>query len=56
MAAILIRSHYIFLLGKKKPAEVKPVGDGTYDCTYYPEKEGPCKVEVKYADKQIPGR
>ncbi|XP_074644606.1 filamin-C-like isoform X4 [Tubulanus polymorphus] len=41
--------------GKKKPAEVTPVGDGTYDCTYTPETEGPCKVEVKYADKQIPG-
>ncbi|XP_064632240.1 filamin-A-like isoform X7 [Lineus longissimus] len=40
--------------GKKKPGHIKPVGDGTYECSYVPEVEGPCQVEVKYGDEQVP--
>jgi len=40
--------------GQKKPGHIKPVGDGTYECSYVPEVEGPCQVEVKYGDEHIP--
>ena len=42
--------------GNKKHGEVVPKGDGTYECSYVPEVEGPCKVEIKYDDKHIPKR
>lgn len=42
--------------GRRRPAQVKPRGDGTYDVVYYPDLEGPCKVDVLYAGKPVPGR
>ncbi|GFN93495.1 filamin-a-like [Plakobranchus ocellatus] len=41
--------------GVKRPAEVVPVADGVYEATYVPVAEGPCQVEVKHADQQVPG-
>ena len=42
--------------GVKRPAEVVPVADGVYEATYVPVAEGPCTVEVKHANQQVPGR
>eukprot|EP00918_Siedleckia_nematoides_P105694 GHVU01230790.1.p1 GENE.GHVU01230790.1~~GHVU01230790.1.p1 ORF type:complete len:2480 (+),score=363.92 GHVU01230790.1:158-7597(+) len=41
--------------GQKTPAQLVHVGDGVYDATYYPDVEGPCKVEVKCANQCVPG-
>jgi len=41
--------------GQKKPAQINPRGDGTFDVVYYPENEGPCQVNVSYAGKPVPG-
>ncbi|XP_077979659.1 filamin-A-like [Glandiceps talaboti] len=40
--------------GPKEKAVVKDNGDGTFECSYMPQTEGKCDVEVKYADKHIP--
>ncbi|XP_070558718.1 filamin-A-like isoform X3 [Ptychodera flava] len=40
--------------GPKEKPLIKDNGDGTFECTYMPQTEGKCDVEVKYADKQIP--
>ncbi|ELU02480.1 hypothetical protein CAPTEDRAFT_100274 [Capitella teleta] len=42
-------------LGATRPAQVQPRGDGTYDVAYFPECEGPFRVDVKYAAKPVPG-
>ena len=42
--------------GKKMPADIVPVADGKYECTYYPVDEGKCKVEVTYANQHVPNR
>ncbi|RUS81267.1 hypothetical protein EGW08_010971 [Elysia chlorotica] len=41
--------------GVRRPAEVVPVADGVFEATYVPVEEGPCTVEVKHADQQVPG-
>ncbi|XP_021363284.1 filamin-A-like isoform X15 [Mizuhopecten yessoensis] len=41
--------------GNKRPAELQPVSEGKVNATYFPQEEGKCKVEVKYADQQVPG-
>ncbi|XP_069142475.1 filamin-A-like isoform X2 [Argopecten irradians] len=41
--------------GNKRPADIQPVSEGKVNATYYPQEEGKCKVEVKYADQQVPG-
>ncbi|XP_012939324.2 filamin-A-like [Aplysia californica] len=40
--------------GAKRPAQVTPVEDGIFNATYVPTAEGPCQVEVKYANQQVP--
>lgn len=37
--------------GQRRPAQINPRGDGTFDVVYYPDVEGPCKVDVLYAGK-----
>lgn len=38
------------------PADIVPVAEGKYECTYYPVDEGKCQVEVTYANQQVPNR
>ncbi|XP_059165585.1 filamin-A-like isoform X3 [Physella acuta] len=40
--------------GAKRPAQLVPVDDGIYEATYVPTAEGPCQVEVKHANQQVP--
>ncbi|XP_006811450.2 filamin-C-like [Saccoglossus kowalevskii] len=40
--------------GPKEKAQIKDNGDGTFECTYLPQQEGKCTVDVKYADQHIP--
>ncbi|KAK6175820.1 hypothetical protein SNE40_014207 [Patella caerulea] len=42
--------------GIKRPADVMPIGDNKYQATYMPVEEGPCKVDVKYANQAVPQR
>lgn len=42
--------------GRVQPAQLTPVAEGVVDATYYPVEEGPCKVDVKYANQHVPGR
>jgi filamin len=37
----------------RRPAQINPRGDGTFDVVYYPDVEGPCKVDVLYAGKPV---
>jgi len=49
--------HYYFSLypGSKEKPDVRDNGDGTYDVTYKPPKEGtPVVVSVKWNGKDIP--
>lgn len=41
-------------LGATRPAQVQPRGDGTYDVAYFPDVEGPFRVDVKYAGQPVP--
>ena len=43
-------------VGTKMPAQLTPRGDGVYDCVYYPEVEGKCKVDVNFANQSVPKR
>ena len=45
-----------FFTGIKRPAQINPLPDGTYEVVYYPEVEGKCLVEVKYAGQPVPNR
>ncbi|KAL4226921.1 hypothetical protein ACF0H5_014899 [Mactra antiquata] len=40
--------------GRQQPADIIPVAEGKYECTYYPVAEGPCKVDVTYANQSVP--
>ncbi len=42
--------------GRKIPDSVvpRPNQPGVYDVTYLPEHEGPCQIEVKQANQQVP--
>ncbi|CAL1528168.1 unnamed protein product [Lymnaea stagnalis] len=40
--------------GVKRQAEIVPVDDGIYQVTYVPTAEGPCQVDVKYANQHVP--
>ncbi|KAL3851735.1 hypothetical protein ACJMK2_015452 [Sinanodonta woodiana] len=40
--------------GAVRPAEVVPVTEGKFQATYYPVEEGKCKVNVKYANQEVP--
>ena len=44
------------LTGQQRPVQLQPVGDRTYTAVYYPDKEGPCQVDVKYANEHVPHR
>lgn len=46
----------MYSVGQKQPADIIPVAEGKFECTYYPEEEGKCKVEVTYANQQVPNR
>ena len=44
--------------GARRPVEAVPrdgADQGVYDCVYYPQDEGRCKVEVRYANQHVPG-
>ena len=47
---------FYILPGVKRPAQMTARPDGTYDIVYYPEIEGKCQVEVKYAGQPVPNR
>ena len=53
---ILILICIFDISGIKRPAQITPKVDGTYDVVYYPEVEGPCMVDVKYAGQPVPNR
>ena len=44
-------------IGARKPIPVtqRATPAGVYDAVYIPEHEGPCKVEVRYANQHVPG-
>ncbi|CAH1784407.1 unnamed protein product [Owenia fusiformis] len=46
---------YTDQLGIQRPAEIVPKGEALYDVAYYPDVEGPCKVDVSYNNQAIPG-
>uniref|UniRef100_A0A0B7BLG3 Calponin-homology (CH) domain-containing protein n=1 Tax=Arion vulgaris TaxID=1028688 RepID=A0A0B7BLG3_9EUPU len=50
-----IEVTYTDRTGTKRPAELVPVDDGVYQATYVPVTEGPCQVEVKHANQNVPG-
>ncbi|CAG5133090.1 unnamed protein product, partial [Candidula unifasciata] len=41
--------------GIKRPADLVPIADRVYQATYVPTVEGPCQVEVKHANQNVPG-
>jgi filamin len=41
--------------GAKRPAQIVPIDDGVFEATYAPVSEGPCQVDVKYANQSVPG-
>lgn len=47
---------FVFIEGQRRPAQINPRGDGTFDVVYYPDVEGPCKVDVLYAGKPVVNR
>jgi len=44
------------VLGQRRPAQINPRGDGTFDIVYYPDAEGPVKVDVQYGGKPVRDR
>ena len=44
------------MLGQRRPAQINPRGDGTFDVVYYPDAEGPVKVDVQYGGKPVRDR
>jgi len=44
------------VLGHRRPAQINPRGDGTFDVVYYPDAEGPLKVDVMYGGKPVRDR
>jgi len=51
-----IVSVCIMMLGQRRPAQINPRGDGTFDVVYYPDAEGPLKVDVMYGGKPVRDR
>lgn len=41
-------------VGQRRPVDIRPRGEGMYDCSYVPEVEGKAKVEVRYANQHVP--
>ncbi|XP_052780237.1 filamin-A-like isoform X2 [Mya arenaria] len=39
---------------QRQPADIVPVAEGVYECTYYPEDEGNCTVDVTFDNKPVP--
>ncbi|XP_052286873.1 filamin-A-like isoform X5 [Dreissena polymorpha] len=40
--------------GTRQPADIIPVAEGKFECTYYPVDEGKCTVDVKYNNQAVP--
>ena len=49
-------SVYAVCEGLSKPVQVTPKGNGVFDVTYTPDKEGPVKVDIKYGGETVPNR
>ncbi|XP_041349933.1 filamin-A-like isoform X2 [Gigantopelta aegis] len=41
--------------GNKKPIKLEPIEEGKFKATYVPTEEGKCKIDVKYANQEVPG-
>ena len=42
--------------GRTVPVQLVPVAEGKVNATYYPKDEGKCKVDVKFANQEVPNR
>lgn len=43
-------------VGNKRPAQIQAIAKDVYDVVYFPDLEGDCKVDVKYAQQNVPNR
>jgi hypothetical protein len=42
--------------GQSKPAQLTPKGNGLFDVSFTPDKEGSVKIDVAYAGEAVPNR
>ena len=45
-----------YITGNKRPIKLEPIEEGKLKATYVPTEEGKCKIDVKYANQDVPGR
>ena len=43
----------VFVLGRRKPASIRPRGDGVYVAEFTPQIEGPHRIDIYWSDQPI---
>jgi hypothetical protein len=41
------------ILGRRKPASIRPRGDGVYVAEFTPQIEGPHRIDINWSDQPI---
>ena len=43
----------IHFIGRRKPASIRPRGDGVYVAEFTPQIEGPHRIDINWSDQPI---